>query len=110
MGIVTDSAPVEAPKEPAGSTTFELYKLFSSPADTQKMEGEYRQGGVGYGDFKKRLFGAIWEYFEPMRRRRAEIEADPAYVDQILASGAQKAGQIAEATVKRVRAAVGLRG
>src|SRR6516162_3259941 len=110
MGIVTDSAPVEAPKEPAGSTTFELYKLFSSPALTQKMEAEYRQGGVGYGDFKKRLFGAIWEYFEPMRRRRAEIEADPAYVDQILASGAQKAGQIAEATVKRVRAAVGLRG
>ena len=110
MGIVTDSAPVEASKEPAGSTIFELYKLFSSPSDAQKMEAEYRQGGVGYGDFKKRLFEAIWEYFEPMRRRRAEIEADPAYVDQVLANGAQKAGQIAEATLKRVRTAVGLRG
>ena len=109
MGIVTDSTPVEAPKEPAGSAIVGLYRLFASDADVAQMEADFRAGGVGYGEFKKRLFGAIWEYFAPLRARRAEIEADPAFMDRVLAEGAEKARAVAQRTMSRVRAAVGLR-
>jgi tryptophanyl-tRNA synthetase len=109
MGIVTDSTPVEAPKEPAGSTIVELYRLFANEADVAAMEGEFRAGGVGYGEFKKRLFGAVWEFFAPMRARRAELAADPAIVDTVLRDGAARAGAVARQTMDRVRKAVGLR-
>ena len=109
MGIVTDSTPVEVPKEPGSSAIVGLYRLFASEADVAQMEADFRAGGVGYGEFKKRLFGAIWEYFAPLRARRAELEADPAFVDRVLADGAGKARAVAQRTMTRVREAVGLR-
>ena len=108
MGIVTDSTPVEVPKDPATSTIVGLYKLFASEADVARMEADFRAGGVGYGDFKKRLFGAVWEYFGPARARRAELERDAAYVDEVLSDGAKRARAVAEMTMARVRSAVGL--
>ena len=108
MGIITDSTPVEAPKDPATSSIVALYRLFASPADVAQMEADFRAGGIGYGDFKKRLFGAIWEHFAPARARRAEIEANPAYVDQVLCAGAERANELANVTLGRVRKAVGL--
>jgi tryptophanyl-tRNA synthetase len=108
MGILTDSTPVEAPKDPANSPIIDLFRLFASPGDVQTMENEFRAGGVGYGDFKKRLFGAVWEYFEPMRTRRAEIESDRSLIDRVLAQGSARAGTIADETMKRVRGATGL--
>ena len=108
MTIVTDSTPVEAPKDPANSSIVNLYKLFTTPAEVEKMEADFRAGGTGYGDFKKRLFETIWAYFEPMRKRRAEIASDPKYIDEVLAKGAQNANVIATATLDRVRRAAGL--
>ena len=98
MGIVTDSTPVESPKDPEGSSIVALYRLFAGEADVRQMEADFRAGGIGYGDFKKRLFGAIWEYFAPMRARRAELAADPAMVDRMLEDGAERAGVVAEAS------------
>ena len=108
MGIVTDSTPVEAPKDPATSSIVALYKLFASPADVAQMEADFRAGGFGYGDFKKRLFGAIWEHFAPARARRAEIESDPGFIDNVLRHGAARANELASATLARVRKAMGL--
>src|SRR6202022_1567497 len=85
MSIVTDSTPVEAPKDPANSAIISLYRLFATPDMVASMEGDFRAGGVGYGEFKKRLFELIWESFAPMRQRRAELEADAGYVDHVLA-------------------------
>jgi len=109
MGIVTDSTPVEAPKDPGTSSIVALYRLFASEGDVQTMEADFRAGGVGYGEFKKRLFGAIWDYFAPMRTRRAELAADPQYVDRVLADGAERAAATAGPVMERVRRAVGLR-
>jgi tryptophanyl-tRNA synthetase len=109
MGIVTDSTPVEAPKDPTNSSIIALYKLFAPAAEVQKMEEEFRAGGFGYGYFKQRLFETVWEFFAPMRSRRTELLADPDYIDKILSTGAEKAGVIAKATASRVRTAVGLR-
>src|SRR5437588_4695345 len=108
MSIVTDSNPVEAPKDPDSSTIVQLYSLFASKDETKKMRDRFRQGGKGYGDFKKELFGKLWAYFEPMRKRREEILADPGYIDAVLARGAERANAEADKVMKRVRAAVGL--
>jgi len=109
MGMVTDSTPVEAPKDPTDSSIVGLYRLVASEADVAQMESDFRAGGFGYGDFKKRLFGALWEYFAPQRARRAELAADPGYIDRVLADGAQRARAVAEVTMTRVRTAVGLK-
>jgi tryptophanyl-tRNA synthetase len=108
MGLKTDSTPVEEPKSTENSTILGLYKLVASPADYGQMEADFRAGGFGYGDFKKRLFGAVWEYFTPMRQRRAEILADAGFVDFVLRDSAEKANAIANGVMARVRKAVGL--
>jgi len=108
MSIQTDSTPVEAPKPTDDSAILGLYKLVASEADYAAMVEKFQAGGTGYGDFKKTLFAAVWEYFAPMRARRAEIAADPGYVDGVLREGAAKANAIASDVMTRVRRAVGL--
>src|ERR1041384_8183351 len=56
MGMVTDSKPVEAPKDPATSTIFQLYSLVAAPNELSEMREKFKKGGTGYGDFKKQLF------------------------------------------------------
>ena len=108
MGIKTDSTPVEDPKAIEGSSILALYKLVATPADYDVMVADHLRGGIGYGDFKKRLLQATWDFFAPMRARREAILAEPGYVDRVLAEGAEKARKIARATLSRVRDAVGL--
>jgi tryptophanyl-tRNA synthetase len=72
------------------------------------MRERFRKGGTGYGDFKKELFGKLWEFFAPMRKRRDEILADKSYIDNVLSRGAQRANAVADQVMQRVRDAVGL--
>jgi tryptophanyl-tRNA synthetase len=109
MSIVTDSTPVEAPKDPTQSTIFKLYSLVASKDEITAMREQFLRGGTGYGDFKKQLFAKLWEYFAPMRKRREEILADKSYINDVLARGAKRANQIADRVMNRVREAVGLR-
>jgi tryptophanyl-tRNA synthetase len=108
MKIVTDSTPVEDPKPTENSTVIALYQLFASEADLAQMIADHEAGGIGYGDFKKRLADAYWDYFSPMRARRDELAADPGYVDEVLRKGAERAREEAAKTLERVRKAVGL--
>ncbi|HZR79433.1 MAG TPA: tryptophan--tRNA ligase [Chthoniobacterales bacterium] len=109
MSIVTDSTPVEAPKDPNQSTIVQLYSLFATKDEVANMRERFEKGGTGYGDFKKELFEKLWKYFTPMRRRREEIERDKSYIDNVLAKGAARANAIADQVMERVRKAVGLR-
>ena len=109
MSIVTDSTPVEAPKDPVRSTITQLYSLFASKNELAEMHERFKKGGTGYGDFKKQLFEKLWEYFAPMRKRREEILADKLYIDNVLVRGAKRANEVADDVMTRVRAAVGLR-
>jgi len=109
MGMVTDSTPVEAPKDPETNAIYQLYKLFASADEASAMAEKFRAGGTGYGDFKKQLFATVWEYFAPMRAKRAELAADPAHVEDVLRRGADHANQLAGAVMARVKTAVGLR-
>jgi tryptophanyl-tRNA synthetase len=108
MSIVTDSMPVDSPKNPEASTIFQLYSLFASKDEIAEMRERFRKGGTGYGDFKKQVFEKLWEYFAPMRQRRAEILADKSYIDNVLSRGAERANEVADRVMTRVRGAVGL--
>lgn len=108
MSIVTDSTPVDAPKDPNACNVFALLKLFATQEEIADMAGRYREGGVGYGEVKKELLERIWEYFKPYRERHEELSADRERVQKILAEGAEKARYHALKTLRKIRKKVGI--
>ncbi len=108
MRIVTDSTPVEEPKDTEKCNVFALLKLVTPQDELQLWQKKYRDGGMGYGEAKKRLAELVTDYFKPYRQKRAELADNLDYVRQILATGAERARAVAEKTLKKVRNAVGL--
>jgi tryptophanyl-tRNA synthetase len=108
MGIVTDSTPVEDPKDPENNTIFQLYSLLATPEQAAEMAASYRRGGVGYGEYKKQLLAAYLEYFGAAREKRAALEQDLSTVEDVLIQGAQRARAVARETLDAVRAVVGV--
>ncbi len=110
MKIVTDSTPVEDPKDPEKCNVFELLKLVAAPDELAQWDQKYRTGGLGYGTVKKRLAELLIEYFRPYRQKRTELENNLDFVERVLRDGAERAAAVAHRTVNRVRQAVGLGG
>ena len=108
MSIVTDSTPVEDPKDPERCTVFQLYALFADDAERAALAARYRDGGMGYGEAKQALLAKIEERFADGRARRAELDADPSYVEDVLHAGAAQARAAARVTLDRARAACGV--
>jgi tryptophanyl-tRNA synthetase len=108
MSIVTDSAPVEAPKDPANSTPFLLLSMLATEEETVEWEARYKTGGMGYGEVKKRLLELMDEYFAPYRERRRELEKDTGYVLDVLRDGGSRARAVAQQVMHKVREATGL--
>jgi tryptophanyl-tRNA synthetase len=109
MRIVTDSRPMDQPKEPAGDVLFDLYSLVASESDRDTMAALYRRGGFGYGEIKKALADAAEKFWAEPRARRAELAAKPDDVRQILADGAGKAREKAAEVIQRAQRACGIR-
>jgi tryptophanyl-tRNA synthetase len=109
MGIVTDSTPVEAPKDPAKCNVFALYSLFSTTAEQEALSERYRAGGMGYGEVKKLLLAKIDEFFGPFRERRKQLDKDAEYVEGVLQDGARRARLEARPTMDKVRSVVGMK-
>jgi tryptophanyl-tRNA synthetase len=109
MSIVTDPTPLEQPKDPDKSIVFAVYKLFASKEKTQDMEQKLRKGGYGYGDAKKELFSALWEYFLPYRKKREELNKNLDFVTEIRKKGADKARAAGIPTLEKVRKLVGVK-
>ncbi|MBD3322790.1 MAG: tryptophan--tRNA ligase [Chitinivibrionales bacterium] len=107
MAIVTDSTPVEEPKDPEKSVIYGIYRLFADETRAGEMASRMRTGGYGYGDAKKELFGLLWEYFSPQRKRREEILASMDYIDEVRKKGADKARSIGISTLEKVRRLTG---
>jgi tryptophanyl-tRNA synthetase len=108
MEIVTDSASVADPKNPSGSAIVALYRLVASGGEVRQMEEEFRAGGVGYSEFKRRLFEALEAYFAPFHSRREALAREPAAINRLLKAGAERARAVAIRTMARVRQAVGI--
>ena len=108
MRIVTDSTPVEQPKDPEKCNVFALLKLVASPEELEEWENRYRSGGMGYSEVKKRLAELMIEYFKPYRQKKSELDNNIDYVKEVLAKGAERARAVAAKTFDEVRKAVGL--
>jgi tryptophanyl-tRNA synthetase len=109
MRIVTDSTPVEAPKDPANDNLFALFSLFADESEKEALATHYRAGGLGYGEVKKLLLAKVDAHFASARAKRKELERHPSIVETALRRGAEKAGAEAKETMRLVREAVGLR-
>ncbi|HWK21307.1 MAG TPA: tryptophan--tRNA ligase [Microbacteriaceae bacterium] len=94
-----------APKDKPGvSNLLTIYSSLSGRAITE-IEAEY--AGRGYGDFKTGLAEVVAETFGPIRARTLELLDDPAELDRVLAANADRAAEIADATLARVYDRIG---
>lgn len=108
MSIVTDSTPLEEPKDPDTCNVFALIKLVADSEETARVAAAYREGGYGYGHAKKDLLKLLDEYFAEARERRRELEKRPDYVLDVLKEGGKKGREQAEIFMARAREATGL--
>ena len=107
MSIVSDSTPLEEPKNPDNCHTFALYQLLATPEQTEQMRANYLGGNYGYGHAKQALFELILEKFSHERTRFDHLMANTAEIDAALSIGAQKARSVAQEVLKRTRTKVG---
>jgi len=107
MSVVTDSTPMEEPKNPDACNVFGLYKLLASDEMITEMRTNYLDGNYGYGHAKTALFEVIMERFSSQRADYNRFMNDRAELDEELRKGADKARAVASATLSRVRSALG---
>jgi tryptophanyl-tRNA synthetase len=109
MRIVTDSRPMEQPKEPATDHLYQLYSLFANDQERAAMAALYQRGGFGYGEIKKALADLAVDYFAAARQRRHELESKPERVREILGDGAATARKKAAEVLLRAQKACGVK-
>jgi tryptophanyl-tRNA synthetase len=107
MSIVTDSTPLEEPKDPENNIT-KLYELFATKEELAEMKRKFSEGGYGYGHGKTELLNKILEYFGEARAKREELVKNPEYLEEVLRKGAKKARAMAIEKLKEVKKAVGI--
>jgi tryptophanyl-tRNA synthetase len=108
MKIATDSARPEDKKNPDDSVIFTIYREFATPEQIAVMRNKFLNGKIGYGDAKKELFAVMDKVLAPRREVFNELMANPDRIMGALEQGATRARPVAEATIARVRKAVGL--
>ena len=109
MSIQTDSTPVEDPKNPDTCNLYALLKLFMSPERLSEIHDLYVNGGAAYGHIKQELFELIRDYYADARDKKKELLANPDYIRDVLARGADKAREKGTVTLDMVRERVGLK-
>ena len=107
MSIVTDSTPLEEPKNPDNNIT-KLYSLFATEEEVNTLKEKFLAGNFGYGHAKTELFDKFMDYFAPFQKKREELLQNMDYVNEILKKGALKAREIATKKVDEVRDVVGI--
>lgn len=109
MSIVTDSTPLEDPKDPDNNVA-KLYALFATIEKQNEMKEKFLAGNYGYGHAKTEVLNAILEYFGEAREKREELIKHPDYIKDVLFEGGKKARAIAQEKVMKAKEAVGLVG
>ena len=107
MGIVTDSTPMEEPKNPDTCNAFALYSLLASDAQITEMRQNYLGGNYGYGHAKQALFELIMKEFEEERTRFDALMENPNEIERLLLAGAERAKPIANGVLGRFKTAIG---
>ncbi len=107
MGIVTDSTPLEEPKNPDTCNVFELYSLLATEEQIAAMRQNYLRGNYGYGHAKKALHELILDRYGEARAKYEELMQNPALIEEQLMKGAEKVRPIAREVLARVRKSLG---
>lgn len=110
MKIQTDSTPQEAKKVAEGSTVYEIFRAVASESDTLAFKQKLEAGGWGWGHAKEALYEVLEAEIGPKRERYETLMDDKREIDRILEEGARSAQHIADRTMRRVRAAIGIAG
>lgn len=105
--IVTDATPLEDPKDPDSSSIMALYKLVASEDKVAELDQKLRAGGYGWGHAKGDLHSALIEKFGEVRERYNYFMNNKTEIDEVLSKGAEKAREVARATLTRVRSKMG---
>lgn len=109
MSIVTDSTPVEAPKDADTCNVYAILKLFCDERELSAIRDRYTTGGTGYGEFKKTLLEKFHERFDDARARREELLENLDYVHEVLRKGCETARAVGGAVLSDVQHACGIR-
>jgi tryptophanyl-tRNA synthetase len=107
--MVTDPKRVRKndPGNPDVCTVYTFHKIFNKE-ETADINIQCRNAGIGCVDCKKRLAERMALNLADIHMRRAELEANPGRVKEILAYGAERARSVATATMQEVRSAMNL--
>lgn len=105
--IISDSTPLEAPKNPEKDNTFALYSLVASPEQTEELRKKYLAGNFGYGHAKQELYELIIKKYSQEREAFNFYFSNPDELDKKLKEGEDRARVIARETLKRVRTKIG---
>jgi tryptophanyl-tRNA synthetase len=111
MKAKTDSGPAEnnSPKAAYIDNIFLLMNLVSTTDVCKKYEEDYNSCNIRYGDMKKQLAEDMVKFISPVREKVNSILHDEKYLQKVMKQGAEKASTSAEATIKLVREAIGLK-
>ena len=109
MSIVTDSTPVDQPKDPETDNLFQIFRHFAPADRVAEVRKLYIEGGAAYGAIKKELVGILLDFFGDARKERSRLLKDLGHIRAVLAAGAEKARAIAQVTIDDVRRKVGMR-
>jgi tryptophanyl-tRNA synthetase len=107
MSILSDSTPLEDPKNPDTCHIFAIYQLLASSQQVEEMRHKYLAGNYGYGHAKKELLTLILDNFKEERAKFQHLMSNKKEIDVALEIGAQKAREIAKNVLQRVRNNVG---
>ena len=107
MSIVTDSTPLEEPKNPDKDNVFALYRLLATAEQTAEMRKKYEGGNYGYGHAKQELFELIVAKFEKERELYNYYREHENELELKLQQGEKKAREIALTRLKVVREKLG---
>jgi len=111
MRAVSDSGPTEQnqPKPQAIENLFSLMKIVSKANTISFFEEQYNNCTVKYGDMKKQLAEDMVLFCTPIRERIIELDNNAEYIQKVARTGAEKARESAQKTIKDVREIIGFR-
>jgi tryptophanyl-tRNA synthetase len=104
----TDSSKPDAPKDPQASPLFALYAQFATAEQIEAMRHKFHEG-IGWGKVKEELFEVIDAILAPRREHYTDLLRSRESIEGVLRAGAERARPLAQATLARVRSAVGVR-
>lgn len=107
MKIVTDSRTPDEPKDPDSDNIFSIFKHFATPARLAEVRALYLSGGLAYGRMKQELYETLEAELGGFRSTYNDLMADPAQIEAILNSGAERMHETAQRVLGRVRSAIG---